>query len=99
MPHSDTDTGDFFAPEQIPLDHLTMDHGVAYSVGWVNHWAICGLREAADAAEALGHMDDAQTWRAEAVDLQASLKSYAQNHPAFFGYERTTNSLLWPTQV
>ena len=77
----------------------TMDHGVAYSVGWVNHWAICGLREAAYAAEELGHMDDAQTWLAEAVDLQASLKAYAQNHPEFFGYERTTNSLLWPTQA
>jgi hypothetical protein len=77
----------------------TMDHGIDYSVGWVNHWAIGGLREAAYAAAELGHSEDAQTWLAEAGDLFSALKEFAGSHAAFFEYERTANSLVWPTQA
>jgi GH15 family glucan-1,4-alpha-glucosidase len=77
----------------------TMDHGVAYSLGWVNHWAICGLREAAFAARVLGKDADALAYRTEADDLQAALMHFAERTPDFFEYERTVNSLLWPTRA
>lgn len=76
-----------------------MDHGVAYSLGWVNHWAICGLREAAFAARVLGKDADALAYRTEADDLQAALMHFAERTPDFFEYERTVNSLLWPTRA
>lgn len=77
----------------------TMDHGVAYSVGWVNHWALCGLREAAYAARILGAATDAAAFEAEAAALWAALVAYADRTPEFFGWDRTVNSLLWPTRA
>ena len=77
----------------------TMDHGVAYSLGWVNHWAICGLVEAAFAAQVLGKTVDAEAFRAEADDLQTALMRFAERTPAFFDNDRTVNSLLWPTRA
>ncbi len=74
-----------------------MDHGIAHAVGWVNHWALCGLRAAADAARALGHPEDAAAYDAERSALWASLRAYAEATPAFFAQERTVNSVLWPT--
>ncbi len=77
----------------------TMDHGVSYSLGWVNHWAICGLREAAFAAAELGHKEDALAYESEADDLQQALQRFSQKNRVFFEYERTVNSLLWPTRA
>ncbi len=74
-----------------------MDHGIAHAVGWVNHWALCGLRAAADAARALGHGEDAAAYDVERSALWAALQAYAEATPAFFAQERTVNSLLWPT--
>jgi len=74
-----------------------MDHGVAHAVGWVNHWALCGLRAATDAARVLGQEDDAAAYDAERAALWAALQAFADATPAFFTQERTVNSLLWPT--
>ena len=76
-----------------------MDHGVSYSLGWVNHWAICGLREAAYAAHVLNRPREVRAYLNEADDLQQALVRYAQAHPKFFDYTRTANSLLWPTRA
>lgn len=76
-----------------------MDHGVDYSLGWVNHWALAGLREAAYAARELGETADAERYEAEAQALQTALDAYSINHPEFFTHERTVNSLLWPTRA
>ncbi|ACZ42892.1 hypothetical protein Tter_1988 [Thermobaculum terrenum ATCC BAA-798] len=76
-----------------------MDHAVSYSIGWVNHWAICGLREAAYAASELGQREDASTWKLEAEQLWASLQKYAEEHPELLTMERTLNSMLWPCHV
>jgi hypothetical protein len=65
-----------------------MDHGVEHALGWVNHWALCGLREAAFAAEALGMADDVARYRDEAAALQVALQVYAANHPRFWDHER-----------
>lgn len=77
----------------------TMDHGVEYALGWVNHWALCGLREAAFAAETLGYTGDAASYRDECAALQVALRAYAANHPGFWEHERTTNSILWPCRA
>lgn len=74
-----------------------MDHGIDYALGWVNHWALCGLREAAYAARELGHVGDMARYGAEADALHAALVQHAERDPAFFEHERTVNSLLWPT--
>ncbi len=76
-----------------------MDHGIQYSLGWVNQWALAGLREAVYAADQLGFTEDAQQYDAEAKTLQIALESYATSHDHFFRDERTVNSLLWPTQA
>jgi hypothetical protein len=97
--HAQRTSGIICLPGKDGIIQGTMDFGVDYSLGWVNHWAICGLREAAYAADILGLTEDALAWRAEADDLQEALKAYAASHPVFFEHERTTNSLLWPTRA
>jgi hypothetical protein len=97
--HAQRTAGVICLPGKDGIIQGTMDGGVDYSLGWVNHWAICGLREAAYAAEELGFPDDAAQFRAEADDLQAALKAFADANPIFFTHERTTNSLLWPTRA
>lgn len=77
----------------------TMDHGVEHALGWVNHWALRGLRDAAYAATVLGEAEDAARYTHEADELNAALERYADAHPDFFGHERTVNSLLWPTRA
>ncbi|HVO43437.1 MAG TPA: hypothetical protein VMT34_12480, partial [Aggregatilineales bacterium] len=77
----------------------SMDHGVHHALGWVNHWALAGLREATFAACELGQKDDADRYTAEADALQQALDAYVTNHPDFFDEERTVNSLLWPTRA
>jgi hypothetical protein len=74
-----------------------MDHSVQHALGWVNHWAIGGLREAAYAAQQLGRPRDVRAFLNEADDLQEALVRYAHAHPDFFEQERSINSLLWPT--
>ncbi len=76
-----------------------MDHGVDYSVGWINQWALCGLDQAVLAAESLGQLEDATAFRKEATELRDALRTYATEHPEYFQFERTMNSLLWPTQT
>ncbi len=76
-----------------------MDHGVAYAVGWVNQWALCGLREAADAARELGFSSDAEMYEAEAWDLRAALQRFIERTPEYFEHERTMTNLLWPTRA
>ncbi len=77
----------------------SMDHGVEYALGWVNHWALAGLREAAFAARELGAIDVAERYAQEAAALYDALMRYAANHPGFWAHERTVNSLLWPTRA
>ncbi len=76
-----------------------MDHGVEYSLGWVNHWALAGLREAVYAARELGLTTDAELYETEAHELQTALEAYSSRHPEFFTHERTVNSLVWPTHA
>jgi len=97
--HAQRTSGVICLPAKDGIIQGTMDFGVDYSLGWVNHWAICGLREAAHAADVLGYPEDADAFRVEANDLQTALRQYAMSHPAFLTYERTTNSLLWPTRA
>jgi hypothetical protein len=77
----------------------TMDHGVTYALGWVSHWALCGLHEAAYAAHELGLESDATAYEAEATELEAALKAFIERTPEYFDWERTVNSLLWPTRA
>lgn len=97
--HAHRTTGIICLPAKDGLIQGTMDFGVDYSLGWVNQWAICGLREAAFAARELGRSEDADAFSAEADDLLRALQEYTLDHPAFFEHDRTTNSLLWPTQA
>lgn len=77
----------------------SMDHGIDYSVGWVNHWALCGLSEAAFAAQELGYVADVDAYRYEFDTLKTCLRKFISTHPDFFNLERTVNSLIWPTRV
>lgn len=77
----------------------SMDHRIDYSIGWINHWAIAGLREAAYAARELGHIEDAIAYETEAQQLWDALDTYATRHSDFFDHQRTVNSLLWPCRV
>lgn len=97
--HAQRAAGVICLPSKDGIIQGVMDGGVDYSLGWVNHWAICGLREAAYAAETLGHSADTAEFLAEADDLQAALKAFVRVNPVFFTHERTTNSLLWPTRA
>lgn len=76
-----------------------MDHGVDFSLGWINQWAIGGLREAAFAARELDHDDDAAAWEAEAADLRAALVRYAEAHPEYNEHDRTVINPLWPSRA
>jgi hypothetical protein len=76
-----------------------MDHGVEHAVGWINHWALCGLHEAAFAARELGLIAEAVSYETEASDLKLALVSFSENSANFFKLERTVNSLLWPTRA
>ncbi len=75
----------------------TMDHHVAIS--WVNQWALCGLNEATYAACELGYDADAALYAAEARELRAALEAFIEQHPEYFDWERTVNSVLWPSRV
>jgi len=97
--HAERASGYICLPAQDGVIMGTMDHGVASSVGWVNHWALCGLRAAADAARALEATTDAATYDAEAAALRTALLTYAERNPEFFRWDRTVNSLLWPTRA
>ncbi len=76
----------------------TMDHGVEHALGWVNHWALCGFREAAFAARELGRYDDEALYDVEAAELHAALLSVSESSATFWEHERTVNSFLWPTR-
>jgi hypothetical protein len=77
----------------------TMDGGVNYSLGWVNQWAVCGLREAAFAAHELNHPREVRACLNEADDLQQALLRYTLANPSFFDTTRTVSSLVWPTRA
>jgi len=74
-----------------------MDHHVAIS--WVNQWALCGLAEAAYAARELGRAEDAAVFAAEHSGLKMALEEYIARTPEYFDWERTVNSVLWPSRV
>lgn len=95
--HYQRNAGVICAPAAEGLIMGMMDHHVAIS--WVNHWAICGLREASYAARQLGQISDAERYQAEAESLFQALTTYQSVHPEFYTWERTTTSLLWPTRV
>jgi hypothetical protein len=76
-----------------------MDHGLTGSLGWVNHWALCGLHEAAYAARELGRDEDADAYDAEALALRQALETLRETRQEYFAWERTVNSLLWPTRA
>jgi hypothetical protein len=77
-----------------------MDLGLTYSLGWVNHWALCGLREAAFAARELGRTDEARTLQAEADDLKRAIETLRESRSEeYYSWDRTANSLLWPTRA
>jgi hypothetical protein len=97
--HAERAAGVICAPARDGLIQGAMDHGISYSLGWVNHWALCGLREAAFAAQELGCADDAARYSQEADELARALRVFAQTTPDFFEHERTVNSLLWPTNA
>lgn len=97
--HAERAAGVICVSAQDGLIMGAMDHGIAYSVGWINHWALCGLREAAYAAQELRFAEDAAAYAAEAAELMVALRAFADGTPAFFEHERTVNSLLWPTQA
>ncbi len=77
----------------------SMDHRIDYSIGWINHWALAGLREAAYAAQELGLVGEATAYAAEEEALREALAAYAQRHPDFFDLQRTVNSLLWSSRA
>lgn len=97
--HAERTAGVICVAAQDGLIQGVMDHGVDHAVGWVNHWALCGLREAAHAAQELGFIADACAYAAEATVLWTALHRLAFTHPAFFQAERTVASLLWPTRA
>ena len=97
--HGERNSGVICLPAQDGIIMGVMDHGVEQAVGWVNHWALCGLREAAYAARELGLTMDAALYDTEADELAAALESYSARHPDIFGQERTMSSLLWPTRA
>ncbi|MCL6429843.1 MAG: hypothetical protein K6V36_03150, partial [Anaerolineae bacterium] len=97
--HAQRAGGIICLPAQHGLIMGTMDHGVSYSVGWVNQWALCGLLEAVYAAQELGLSSDAAAYEGEAMQLRAALEAYSAQHPEFFDLERTVSSLLWPTRA
>jgi len=67
--------------------------------GETNQWCICGLNEAAYAAQQLGYEEDARYFHTQADELKAALKKYMAGEPRFFDWERNVNSLVWPTRT
>jgi hypothetical protein len=96
---AERNSGVICLPARDGLIQGVMDHGVAHALGWVNHWALCGLREAAFAARELGFPMDAAVYDTEADELQVAVETYAEQRPDFFDLERTMCSLLWPTRA
>lgn len=97
--HAERAAGVICVAARDGLIYGAMDHGIDYALGWVNQWALAGLREAAFAARELGKNSDGERYQQEADALQTALESYAQTHPDYFSHERTVNSLLWPTRA
>ena len=97
--HAERTSGVICAAARDGIITGSMDHRIDHSVGWVNHWALCGLREAAHAARLLGHLADAIAYEAEAEQLMAVIERFAERVPGFFAHDRTVNSLLWPTRA
>jgi hypothetical protein len=97
--HAQRAAGVICLAAQDGLIQGVMDHGIAYSLGWINHWALCGLHEAAYAAAELGLEENAGRYHEEASALQAALATYSARTPSYFDLERTVNSLLWPTRA
>ena len=97
--HAQRATGVICLAGQDGIIQGAMDHQVRGSLGWVNHWAICGLREAAHAAHELNRPKEVRACLNEADDLQRALVRYAQDNPDYFTHARTANSLLWPTRA
>jgi hypothetical protein len=95
--HAQRTAGVVCMPGQHGIIMGTMDHHVA--VSWVNQWALCGLSEAAYAARELGYDDDAKSYEVEAQELRISLEAFIERTPEYFGWERTVNSVLWPSRV
>ena len=95
--HAERAAGVICMPAQDGVIMGTMDHHVAIS--WVNHWALCGLREAAYAARELGLARDAEAYETEAAELKTALEAFIARTPEYFEWERTVNSLLWPTRA
>jgi hypothetical protein len=77
----------------------SMDHGIDYALGWVNHWALAGLREAAYAACELGYEDDARKFQSEADELLSAYERYVGNNPKLLTEERTVNSPYWSSRA
>jgi hypothetical protein len=97
--HAERASGVICLPARDGIIMGTMDHGVAYALGWVNHWSLCGLREAAYAARELDLAGDAVRYDAEADELATAFAAFVERTPEFFEHERTVNSLLWPTRA
>lgn len=95
--HAQRTAGVLCVPAQHGIIMGTMDHHVAIS--WVNQWALCGLAEAAYAAHELGRSEDHAAYQAEHDDLKARLEAFIGRTPQYFDWERTVNSVLWPTRV
>lgn len=99
LTHAERAAGIICLAAQHGLIMGAMDHGVEYSLGWVNHWALAGLHEAVYAARELGLTADADRYQTEADELLTALEAYTTDHPDYFEHERTVNSLLWPTRA
>ena len=89
-------TGVICVAAQDGLIMGTTDFGVR--LGWVNHWALCGLRGAAYAARELGLVADAVSFEAEAAELKAALRAFNDRNPGFAS-ERYLKCLLFPTRA
>ncbi len=97
--HAERTAGVICDAAQDGIIRGAMDHGINYSLGWVNQWALAGLREAAYAAQKLGYTTDTQRYQTEAEALFSVYRAYCHKQPEIFDEERTVNSLLWPTQA
>jgi hypothetical protein len=95
--HAQRTAGVICAQAQHGIIVGIMDHHVAIS--WVNQWALCVLAEAAYAARELGRAEDAASFTAEHSGLKMALEEYIARTPEYFDWERTVNSVLWPSRV
>lgn len=95
--HAERAAGVICVPARDGILMGSMDHHIAKS--WVNQWALCGLHEAAYAAHELGIESDAEAYEIEEAALRDALEAFIERTPAYFEWERTVNSLLWPTRA